>query len=538
MNNKTNPYDLIPYQSHPYPLTHPGHMASIAILFGLSPAALEQCRVLEIGCASGENLIPLAASFPNAQFVGLDYSQAQIKAAQEIHKELQLDNIEFQCENLCNVDPAKLGQFDYIIAHGIYSWLPSEGQSALLKLCRECLSENGIAYVSYNTYPGWHTRSMLRDFMFFHASAFGSGPPDVSQAKALLEFMDTHLQSENKHYSQYLRTEIERFTNETDDTYLAHDYLEINNEPLYFHDFVARARTAGLDYLGESEFYSMLGSGIAEEAKTRLSSEINDIVRLEQYFDFMSNRSFRMTLLVRQESTVNRQITSERIYPLWISAITNTGFQGGESTKALSSNSNQKYQPVANSTYLNTTSPIVKAALLLLQEAYPANIYFEKLLLAARERLSKPHLDSVTLDQDRIALANALATAYSINVIALRTASTKILPLKGLHTRTQNLFVNKLIRSQASNGQLVSNLNHRHIKLDEPMRQILMLLDGTLDRPALLGALYGLVENGLLVIRDNKGKALKIKPTSPELEASLITILDALAAWAMLEDQV
>ena len=537
MNNKTNPYDLIPYQSHPYPLTHPGHMASIAILFGLNPAALEQCRVLEIGCASGDNLIPLAAFFPNAQFVGLDYSQAQIKAAQEIHKELQLDNIEFQCENLCNVDPAKLGQFDYIIAHGVYSWLPSEAQSALLKLCRECLSENGIAYVSYNTFPGWHTRTMLRDFMFFHATAFGSGPPDVSQAKALLEFMDTHLQSENKHFSQYLRTEIERFTNETDETYLAHDYLEINNEPLYFHDFVARARTAGLDYLGESEFYSMLGSGIAEEAKTRLSSEIKDIVRLEQYFDFMSNRSFRMTLLVRQESTVNRQITSERIYPLWVSAITNTGFQGGESTKALSSNSNQKYQPIANSTYLNTTSPIVKAALLLLQEAYPANIYFEKLLLAARERLSKPHLDSVTLDQDRIALANALATAYSINVIALRIASTKIVPLKGLHTRTQNLFVNKLIRSQASNGQLVSNLNHRHIKLDEPMRQIVKLLDGTLDRPALLSALYELVENGLLVIRDNKGKVLKIKPTSPEIEASLITILDALAAYAMLEDQ-
>ena len=62
-------------------------MAAIATLFGLSPAAVEQCRVLEIGCAGGENLIPLAASFPNAQFVGLDYSQAQIKAAQEIHKD-------------------------------------------------------------------------------------------------------------------------------------------------------------------------------------------------------------------------------------------------------------------------------------------------------------------------------------------------------------------------------------------------------------------------------------------------------------------
>lgn len=538
MNTKTNPYDLIQYQGHPYPTTHPGHMAVIATLFGLRPAAIEQCRVLEIGCAGGENLFPLATSFPKAHFVGLDYSQEQIKAAQEIQKELLLDNIEFQCENLCDVDPAKLGQFDYIIAHGIYSWLPSEAQPALLKLCKECLTKDGVAYVSYNTLPGWHTRAMLRDFMFFHASAFGDGPPDVGQAKALLEFMGTHLQSENIPFSQYLRTEIERVTNETDDSYLAHDYLELNNEPLYFHDFVTRARAAGLDYLGESEFFSMLGSGIAEEAKTRLSSEIKDIVRLEQYFDFMSNRSFRMTLLVREECVVNRQITSERMYSLWVSAIANRGFQGGESSKALSSNSNQKYQPVANGAYLNTTSPVVKAALLILQEAYPANIYFEKLLLAARERLTKAHLDSVTIDHDRITLANALVTAYSVNVIALRTASTKVMPPKDLHTRTKNLFVNKQIRFQASKGQLISNLNHRHIKVDEPMRQILMLLDGTSDRPALLNALYELVDIGQLVIRDHKGKTLKIKPTSPELETSLMTILDALATWAMLEDQV
>ena len=99
-----------------------------------------------------------------------------------------------------------------------------------------------------------------------------------------------------------MRTEIERFTSETDHSYLAHEYLGANNEPLYFGDFVARARAVGLDYLGESEFFSMYGSGISEETKSRLSREIKDIVRLEQYFDFMSNRGFRMTLLVHQES--------------------------------------------------------------------------------------------------------------------------------------------------------------------------------------------------------------------------------------------
>jgi methyltransferase-like protein len=537
MNTKTNPYDLIPYQGHPYPTTHPGHMAAIATLFGLSPAAVEQCRVLEIGCAGGENLFPLATTCPNAQFVGLDYSQVQITAAQATQKELQLNNIEFQCVNLCDVDPAKLGQFDYIIAHGIYSWLPSEAQPALLKLCKECLSENGVTFISYNTLPGWHTRSMLRDFMLYHASSFGESPPDVSQAKALLEFMSTDLKTQNTPYSQYLRTEIERFTNETDDSYLAHEYLEAHNDPLYFGEFVERARATGLDYLGESDFFSMLGIGISDEAKSRLSIDIKDIVRLEQYFDFMSNRGFRMTLLVHQNTAISRQITSDRIFPLWVSAMNNTGFQGSESTKALSSNSNQKYQPIANGAYLNTTSPIVKAALLLLEEAYPANRSFEKLLLAARERLTKAHVDSVTLDQDRLVLANALIAAYSVNLIELRTASTKIVPLKSVHARTQNLVVNKQIRLQASNGHLISNLKHRHIQVDEPIRQTLLLLDGTRDRTMLLDALYELVKNEVLVIRDTKGKVVRIKPASPEIEAMLTKIVDTIAFSAMLDDQ-
>jgi methyltransferase-like protein len=215
----------------------------------------------------------------------------------------------------------------------------------------------------------------------------------------------------------------------------------------------------------------------------------------------------------------------------------NTGFQGSESTKALSSNSNQKYQPIANGAYLNTTSPIVKAALLLLEEAYPANRSFEKLLLTARERLSKAHLDSVTLEQDRLILAHALIAAYSVNIIELRTASTKIVPLKGVHARTQNLVVNKQIRLQASNGHPVSNLKHRHIQIDEPIRQILLLLDGTRDRTMLLDTLYELLKNEILVVSDNKGKVVRIKPGSPEIEVLLTKIVDTIAASAMLDDQ-
>ena len=57
-------YDRIPYRSLPYPLTRPAHIAAIAQTFGLAVPAVTTARVLEIGCAGGGNIIPLAAAFP------------------------------------------------------------------------------------------------------------------------------------------------------------------------------------------------------------------------------------------------------------------------------------------------------------------------------------------------------------------------------------------------------------------------------------------------------------------------------------------
>ena len=72
----------------------------------------------------------MTASLPKAKFVGVDYSLVKIKAARKVRKIIELSNIEFRHEDLCEFDTAKLCKFDYVIAHGIYSWLPAQAQSA------------------------------------------------------------------------------------------------------------------------------------------------------------------------------------------------------------------------------------------------------------------------------------------------------------------------------------------------------------------------------------------------------------------------
>ena len=128
-----NSYDVVPYLDRSHYSTHPDRMATIGRLLGLEPAPVEQARVLELGCANGANLLPMAANLPGSTFVGVDYSARQIAKGQAALAELGLTNMTLRHASILDVD-AGLGQFDYIIAHGVFSWVPPEVQDKIYAL--------------------------------------------------------------------------------------------------------------------------------------------------------------------------------------------------------------------------------------------------------------------------------------------------------------------------------------------------------------------------------------------------------------------
>ncbi len=88
-------YDTVPYQSNFQPQIHPDRMATLAVLLGMKPAAVENCRYLELGCGEGNNLIGFAHSLPESEFVGIDLSARQIETANRAVEELALKNVKF-----------------------------------------------------------------------------------------------------------------------------------------------------------------------------------------------------------------------------------------------------------------------------------------------------------------------------------------------------------------------------------------------------------------------------------------------------------
>ena len=172
----SNSYDAIPYPSLPIDAMHPDHLYSIAKLFRLDAPLPDNASILELGCASGGHIIPIAVQMPDAKIVGVDLSRKQIAAGQRTVDALGLKNLKLIAMDFQRLD-ASLGQFDYILCHGVFSWVPPEAQQCILQICQARLSTNGVAYISYNAYPGWFARGMIRQMMLPYVSQL----PDMSK---------------------------------------------------------------------------------------------------------------------------------------------------------------------------------------------------------------------------------------------------------------------------------------------------------------------------------------------------------------------
>ncbi len=204
-------YDELPYPGGSYTQTHPDRLATLAILFGMTPAPVERCRVLELGCGDGGNLIPMAFALPKSSFFGVDLAGTAISRGLELIGQLGLANIRLHQVNLIDMGDmsADSARYDYIIAHGLYSWVPPDVRERILEICKSQLAPNGVAFVSYNAYPGGHLHDTVREMMRFHTRHVTDAREKVRQARELLEFLvEAHPEQERLRRSPAIRAPV------------------------------------------------------------------------------------------------------------------------------------------------------------------------------------------------------------------------------------------------------------------------------------------------------------------------------------------
>lgn len=324
MDRTASAYDSFQYENLPFRMSHPDWMATIGALAGLEPPDVRTSRVLEIGCARGGHLIPLAELLPDASFVGIDLAPSQIADARADAVGVGVSNVEFHAVDVRHL-PADLGPFDYIVCHGVYSWVPDDAREAILRICRDHLSPNGLAYVSYNTYPGWHARGMLRS-MFARVVPDGDAADRAGSTRTFLDLLERFV-PDTLPLHTWLQSEINLLRHYSD-RYLFFEHLVEENTPFYFSDFMDRAHAFDLVHVGDAEVASGLRRQVGDDgsrAITERTPERDSLyeahIEAQQMLDHLTLRHFRRSLLTHR-SHVDRlvpEFDAERVGSCFVS---------------------------------------------------------------------------------------------------------------------------------------------------------------------------------------------------------------------------
>jgi methyltransferase-like protein len=485
LNLPASSYEEVPYPHKPFSVTHPDGLAVVATLFGMKPAQVDRCRVLELGCAGGGNLIPLAVSFPNSQFVGIDLSPRQIAEGQAIIDALKLTNVSLQTLSIMDVGPS-FGAFDYIISHGVYSWVPEEVQNKILAICKDHLAPHGVAYLSYNVYPGWHLWSILREMISFHADHFAGTETRLRAVRKFLDLLGRGFKDTQDLYGRLLGDEIAHLQQQ-DDAYLFHEHLEEVNEPTYFWQFAQKAHARGLQYLEEAHCLGL--ANIPPEIKNTLQKWPVNHIHREQYLDFLGGRSFRRTLLCPQEVALSRPPSPQAVMTMGLVGIARPGKEKPNvfSTEPLEFRTDVVY---------STTNPLDKAGLLALWEMRPHVIPFAQLWQEVQKRLQGAPADvQALLEPGPSALAEVVLFWYLNLLVDLQIQDSPFVLEPGPRP-----LASPLARLQAKSSTEVTSLRHHTVEVNGLDRAILELLDGTRDRQKLVAELIGLAIQGVLNI--------------------------------------
>lgn len=466
----TNPYDEVPYPNNPLTASHPDRLAAVGVLHGLHPARAERCRVLELGCGAGANLCAMALMLPDSQFVGLDLAEHPIRQGQQLTRELGLRNLTLQQRDILAAGP-DLGQFDFVIAHGVYSWVPAAVRDRLLALTREVLTENGIAYVSYIVYPGAYHRRMVREILMHHAGDC-SGRERIERGREILDFL-ADVMPLPEGYRLIFKEERniwERYGAE----YYLHDNLADDNHPIWFREFVAHAGRHGLQYLSDLASAARLDQAHMPDVVRRLDMLSGpDRIAREQYGDFLLGRMFRQTLLCRAGLPITEAPRAEHVRQLCAMS------PGRPVTPQpdLQPGVVVEFRTPAGE-MMQTSHPLAKAAVCVLGQEWPLALPFADLVQRAAAMLGpEPANDAAELE-----LAEFLLIADSTDFARLLVTAPR-----WSRTVTARPVASPLARWQAARGVPVTNVCHQTLRMDDPViRQLICLLDGTREHPLII----------------------------------------------------
>jgi SAM-dependent methyltransferase len=468
-------HETAAYPTLPFRQCHPDRLHVVGRLFGLAPPPVETCRVLEVGCGSGTHLLAAAAAYPRATFVGLDLTAASVRRGQSLAAAAGITNVELLEADLMDYRPPA-GSFDYVTAHGFYSWVPQPVRDRYFDLARESLAPTGLGYVSYNAYPGCHIRQMFWEMLAYHVGGATDPAGRLNLARGLAQFLAAGQAGRAGAAAEIIRKETAHLLAIPHPGMLEYDELWGGNTPVYVTGVADHLARHGLRYVADADVGVMNEAAFPPAVASALAGmREKDLVWKEQYLDFLTLRQFRQTVFAHAEV-----VPATTPQP---AAVAHLAARLTERPAA----ENVDLSPGVKVEFafgdrgaVAVDSPLAKAALVELADRWPAAVPVAELATRAAARAGLP------ADPGHVAaLSGMLLSLYQRMAADLWAAPPRFAAAAG-----DRPAVSPLARAQAAAGDAVATLLHQAFEVKDPVvRGFVPLLDGTRDRAALAAEL-------------------------------------------------
>ena len=458
--------DRIHYPGGAWEHSHPDRIAANARMHGMAPAPVEGARVLELGCGAGRNLIPMARVLPGARFLGIELAARPVGIGRGLAAALALSNAELRQGDVLDL-PADLGEFDYIVAHGVYSWVSAPVRDALMAAFARHLAPEGVAYLNFNALPGGHLRDLARDMMRFRLAAFDD--PEAHGEDAV-RFVRTvaEAQPEGSPYRRILEEELDRLERNPIGV-LFHDDLAPDHQAFHFRHVAGHAARHGLQYLCEARPADVHPGRYPAAVRAALRRTGDDRIAREQCFDILVCQMYRCSLFCREGIALAPHADPERMSDLRAASAARPDPAPADLTDGIPATFRAPDGAAAR-----IDDSAAKAALELLAGRWPASVELEALLRDARRRAGRTGRPTPL---ERREFAAFLASGHASGLVDLHTWEPPMTTAV-----SDRPVASALARIEIAHGPRVTSLRHRPVDVDDPVAAaVLARLDGTRD---------------------------------------------------------
>jgi len=466
-------YNHFPYASQPFPFTHPMHLGALAILYGHEPVPPNQCRLLEVGFRRGGNLLPLAVAYPDSTFVGIDIADKPFPEALRLQQDLALHNLTLKLENLLHVD-VSWGAFDYIVAHGIYSWVSADVQQKLWDVCQELLSPQGLAVISFATRPAGGLSEMLRQYCRWQRPRTESTQELPARVRAWLLNLQQNLSASATGAAAVCKDLVALNLQQLDENYLVNDLCDDHHDVVSLAEVCRCAARSGLRYLGDADLERsaaalpfLAGPQTAEQEAARVDEEMRS--------DYWAGRQHRAAVFCRADAVPLQESLAQRLLRVELGTsarpITAHGQPEADHRVDWLSDTPVRFgTPEGRAEWIS--SPSIKQLLRGLSQAWPQTVPAS----VWRSQISSFESASGTED----ALSTSPFVEECLQRLAQQLLVARFQPPPTTIAISEFPFANPLARLQARTQAEVTTYAHKVLAISDPLsRDLLTWLDGT-----------------------------------------------------------